>query len=83
MTVEVKGCTRMYHILDLYETEFDSEKRLIADKLCVVYLLPETQPRLAIIPRDAIPPEYVLQKAGWRISGRFKNERTIGKFLVE
>jgi len=59
ITAEVKGCTRPYGIPDPYFTEFDPEsRRLIADVLCVVYFPPATEaPRLAIIPRDAIPPE--------------------------
>jgi len=33
-------------------------RRLIADVLCVVYFRGDGGPRLAIIPRDEIPPEY-------------------------
>jgi hypothetical protein len=83
LNVEVKGCTRRYGIPDPYITEFDPEsRRLIADILCVVYFWCDP-PQLAIIPRDAIPPEYVVPKFGYRISGKFKNARTIDKFLVE
>jgi hypothetical protein len=83
--VEVKGCTRPYGIPDPYFTEFDSEShRLIADVLCVVYFLSDTEPpQLAIIPRDAIPHEYVVPKFAYRIRGKFKNAKTISKFLVE
>lgn len=85
ITIEVKGCTRPYGIPDPYITEFDAEsRRLIADVLCVAYFLSDMEsPRLAIIPRDAIPPEYVVPKFGYRISGKFKNARTISRYFVE
>jgi hypothetical protein len=83
--VEVKGCTRPYGIPDPYHTEFDRESRqLIADLLCIAYFLPDSStPKLAIIPRAAIPPEFVVPKFAYRISSRFKNARTINPFLVE
>jgi Glu-tRNA(Gln) amidotransferase subunit E-like FAD-binding protein len=38
LRVEVKGCSRLYQIPDLYSSEIDKETlRLIADELCVVY----------------------------------------------
>jgi hypothetical protein len=88
--VEVKGSelkpgTQPCGIPDPYLSEFDSEsRRLIADVLCVAYFSSDSKPpQLAIIPRDAIPPEYVVPKFGYRISGKFKNARTISKFVVE
>jgi hypothetical protein len=51
--------------------------------LCVAYFIPDEEPRLAIIPRAAIPPEHIVQKIGYRISSRFKNARTITPFMVE
>jgi hypothetical protein len=85
ITAEVKGCTRPYGIPDPYCTEFDPEsRRLIADVLCVVYFPPATEaPRLAIIPRDEIPPEYIIEKRAYRISGRFKKKEIISKFFVD
>lgn len=85
LRVEVKGCTRMYQIPDPYITEFDRDSRkLIADVLCVVYFLDAADsPQLALIPRDAIPPEYVIPKFGYRISGKFKNALHILRFLVQ
>jgi hypothetical protein len=85
LKVEVKGCTRSYGIPDPYHTEFDPvSRRLIADVMCVVYFLSDPpQPQLAIIPRDKIPPEYVVPKFGYRISGKFKNAETITQFMVE
>jgi hypothetical protein len=40
-------------------------------------------PRLAIIPRDEIPPEYIIEKRAYRISGRFKKKEIISKFFVD
>jgi hypothetical protein len=82
---EVKGCSRPYGIPDPYCTEFDAEsRRLIADVLCVVYFPPATEaPRLAIIPREAIPPEYIIEKRAYRISGKFKKKEVISKFFVD
>jgi len=85
LKIEVKGSTKPFGIPDPYHTEFDPKTRqLIADVLCVVYFVPGSeQPLLAIIPREAILPEYIIPKFGYRISGRFKNERTIRPFLVD
>jgi hypothetical protein len=76
MTVEVKGCSRLYQIPDLYDTEINREtKQLIADELCVVYYVFQGHaPQVARIPRAAILPEFIVPKYGYRISGRFKNE---------
>ncbi|MGE5110553.1 MAG: protein NO VEIN domain-containing protein [Acidobacteriaceae bacterium] len=83
-TVEVKGCSRPYGIPDPYYTEFDPDTlRLVADLLCVVYFHPDREPELAIIPRDAIPPAFVKAKITYVISGKFKNERTIRRFIVQ
>ena len=84
LKVEVKGCTRLYQIPDLYHTEIDQKSgRLIADELCVVYYLPEMQRKLAIIRREDILPEHIVPKSGYRITGKFKNARTMNRFLVE
>ncbi len=84
MNVEVKGCTQPNGIPDSYHTQFDPDSRqLIADVLCVVYFLSDKPPQLAIIPREAILPEYVVPKFTYRISGKFKNAKTIKRFLVE
>lgn len=80
--IEVKGCTELFGIPDPYFTEFDKDSRkLIADFLCVAYVEVDP-PKLAIIPREAIPPEYVIPKFGYRISGKFKNSKSISPFLV-
>jgi hypothetical protein len=38
---------------------------------------------LAIIPRDAIPPECIIEKRAYRISGGFKKKEVISKFFVD
>lgn len=78
--VEVKGCTRPWQIPDPYETEFDPNRRLVADLLCVVYLMDPEQPSLCLIPRDAIPADMVKPKMGYRISGRFKKQEVLEQF---
>jgi len=78
--IEVKGCTREWGIPDPYETEF-AGGRLVADLLYIVYFLKQEPPRLCIIPRDAIKPEYVTPKSGWRISSRFKNKKSLEQYL--
>jgi hypothetical protein len=84
LKVEVKGCSRPYGIPDQYHSEFDEKTlKLIADVLCVVYFFDSEPPKLAIIPRDSIPPEYIVPKRGYRIKGKFKNEKTIRQFLVD
>jgi hypothetical protein len=86
LTVEVKGCTRLYQIPDLFSTEIDRETlRLVADELCVVYYSKEEGSLLGVarIPREALLPEHITIKYGYRISGRFKNERSIGPFMVD
>jgi hypothetical protein len=83
LKVEVKGCTRPYGIPDPYHTEFDKETlQLIADVLCVVYFIGDEEPALAIIPRSAIDPKHVTLKYGYRISGRFKNHKSISPYFV-
>ena len=79
-TVEVKGCSREWQIPDLFGTEFDESKRLIADLLCVIYLCDSTNPSVCIIPREAIPPDHVVRKTGYRISGKFKRRDVLEKY---
>lgn len=81
--VEVKGCSREWQIPDLFSTEFDAERTLVADLLCVVYFTPECEPLgMCIIPRDQIPREYVIPKTGFRISSRFKKKAVLERFRV-
>ncbi len=81
LKIEVKGCTRPWGIPDPYVTEFDEEKRLVADFLYVVYFIRKRDPKLCTIPRDAINPEYVTPKHGFRISARFKKESALKPFI--
>lgn len=82
LRVEVKGCTRLWGIADPYSTEFDAEKRLVADILCVVYFLSRKRPFLCLIPRHAIPADMLVPKAGYRIRSQFKKESMLGQSLL-
>jgi hypothetical protein len=82
LKIEVKGCTRPWQIPDPYVTEFDGERRLVADLLYVVYFLDGGKPELCIIPRDAIDPDMITPRQGWRISPRFKNETVLARYMV-
>ena len=79
--IEVKGCTKEWEIPDPYFTEFDSERRLVADFLYVVYFIGSEPPRLCAIPREAIDPSAVTPRQGYRISGRLKKESVLGRFI--
>ncbi len=81
MKIEVKGCTRPWGIPDPYETEFDSDRRLVADFLYVVYCLAGQEPQLCAIPRDALTPEDIVPKSGYRIRSRFKKKGVLERFL--
>ncbi|HUG80787.1 MAG TPA: hypothetical protein VML01_03935 [Bryobacterales bacterium] len=81
--VEVKGCSREWDIPDFYSTEFDSDRRLVADLLCVVYLLSaEADPRICVLPRDAIPTNVVVPKFGFRIQSGFKKRHVLEKYCT-
>jgi hypothetical protein len=82
LKIEVKGCTRPWQIPDPYVTEFDGERRLVADLLYVVYFLGGAKPQLCIIPRDAIAPSMVTPKLGWKIRSTFKNESVLSRSMV-
>jgi len=79
--IEVKGSTREWGIPDPYVTEFDSERRLVADFLYVVYFLDGEPPTLCAIPRDAFKPEDIRPKSAYRISSRFKNKKSLEPYL--
>ncbi len=79
--IEVKGCTRRWGIPDPYVTEFDSEKRLVADFLYVVYIIDGEEPTLCEIPREALKPDHVVPKQGYRIRSTFKKEKVLRPFL--
>jgi|SRR5208337_85638 len=81
LEIEVKGSKNIWRIPDFHVTEFDEEKRLIADFLCVVYLIELEEPKVCMIPRDAILPEYVSPLCGYRISSKFTKESVLRPFL--
>jgi len=81
--IEVKGCTRPWGIPDPYVTEFDSDRRLVADFLYVVYFIDKEPPQLCAIPRDALKPEDIVPKFGYRISSRFKNKKSLERYLQQ
>lgn len=73
LRIEVKGCSREWQIPDPYCTEFAGEPlQLVADVLAVVYLEPNRRPRICEIPRDAISPDDLTEKRGYRLSSRLK-----------
>lgn len=79
-TVEVKGCTRDWHIPDLFSSEV-VDGQLVADKLCVIYFIDALPPKVCVIPRDAIPREYFKEKRGYRISSKLKKESHLGRYV--
>lgn len=81
--IEVKGCGRLYGIPDLYYKEVTkSPRRLVADFLYVVYFTGrKPRRRLCKIPREAIKSKFFTLKKSFRISGKFKNERMLGRFM--
>ena len=80
--IEVKGCGRPWGIPDLYFTEVTQKsKSLVADYLYVVYFIDRKSPRLCKIPRRAIKSKFFVLKRSYCISGRFKNERMLGRFM--
>jgi hypothetical protein len=79
--VEVKGCSRAWQIPDLFSTEFDANRVLVADVLCVVYLVKRHRPRICLIPRAAILPEFVISKQGYRLSSQLKKESALAGFV--
>jgi hypothetical protein len=84
LKIEVKGSAKPYYgIPDLFGTEVNKHKMLIADFLCVVYLPPGKPEKLAIIPRDRIPPDCLKAKVSYRICNKFKSTESIREFLDE
>ena len=81
--IEVKGCTRLWGIPDPYDTEFDVDRRLVADLLCVVYLGDPEKPKLCVIPRDGISPDDIVPKKAYRFRSGFKSEKTLCAYLRE
>lgn len=84
LKVEVKGSAKPYRgIPDLYENEVDENKRLRADFLFVAYFPPGKPEKVAIIPRDRIPPRSLKPRISYCISNKFKSPEFIREFLSE
>jgi hypothetical protein len=84
LKVEVKGSKSPCHgIPDLHSNELDDQGRLIADILFVVYLPDDKPSRVAIIPRDAFPPNCMRRKVTYCIRSAWKNPEFIRRFLEE
>ena len=83
LKIEVKACSREWQIPDPYVTEFDADRRLVADYLYVVYFIGDEPPKLCAIPRDAINPDFIKRRIGFRISSKFKKKECLGRFIQE
>ncbi len=81
LRIAVKACTHPWNIPDLHARELDTERRPIADFLYVVYLTSGQDPKLCIIPREAIKPEFIIPKQRYRISEKLKKEALLKQFL--
>ena len=82
LKIEVKRATRRWGIPNPCHTEFDENRRLVADMLCIVYFIETELPKLCLIPRAAIDPAHVSIRTGCRISSKFKNEGSLERFIV-
>jgi len=80
LRVEVKGCSKEWQIPDFFHTEFNEQRQLVADILCVVYLIGK-KTTLCEIPRKAIRPEWVEETRRYRISSKMKKEDVLKKYL--
>ncbi|MEK6848568.1 MAG: hypothetical protein AABX65_02965 [Nanoarchaeota archaeon] len=90
--VEVKGTTVEYGIPSPYHTEFVNGK-MTADFMYVIYFPREidwnsidkslygSKVIFYKIPREAIIPEYLKEKKGWIISGKFKKKNKMGEYI--
>ncbi len=84
LTVEVKGSGKPYHgIPDLYHTQLDTTKNLVADYLCVGYFPPGGTEKLAIIPRAGFGPDAFNQVPHYCIKPKYKNRSFISERLVD
>ena len=56
---------------------------LIADEICIVYVVPGIDGhKVAVVPRSALT-GMLVPKLGYRISGRFKNARSMSHLLED
>ena len=77
---EAEGA-RPWDIPDLDASDFDDERRHVADFLYIVYVTGRKEPKLYIIPREAIKPEFLIPKFRYHISAKFKKETVLKPFL--
>ena len=83
LKVEVKGSEKLYcGIPDLYGTEVNRDKTLVADLLCVGYSPPGGVPKLAVLYRSDIPSTALVRKICYRIKPRYKNRKRIAEHLL-
>ena len=85
--VEVKGTLAKrgphpHGIPDMHHTEVDvTSRQLIADELCVVFFVPDSERyELAIIPRAKILPSHIEDLRRYRIKSAAKNRGFIKEF---
>lgn len=82
LKITVKGSTRLWGIPDPYVSEFDEERRLIADYLYVVFM-PKDQPaKLCAVPRDAFNSDDVVEKRSFRFKSHVKKQDALERFVV-
>jgi len=84
LKIEVKGSSKQYKgIPDLYSTQGDQSKVLIADYLFVAYF-PENAPsKFAIIPRDRFPSDAFDARVHYCIKPKYKNQAFISEHIVD
>ncbi len=82
LRIEVKGCTRPWGIPDPYVTEFDEERRLVADYLYVVRFVRPRTPHLSVIPREILTADFIYgdRARGYFVSATFANRTTLHPF---
>ncbi len=84
LTVEVKGSAKPYHgIPDLYYTQIDQNKELIADYLCVGYFPPDGPEMLAIIPRGHFPSDAFDARPHYCVKPKYKNRAFIDTHVTD
>lgn len=82
LRIEVKGTEKPYcGIPDLYDTQVDRSRQLVADYLCVGYFPPGDVEKLAIIPRSDLPPDALETKTCYRIKSAYKSPKWVSQRL--
>lgn len=83
LAVKVWGSSRLWDVPRLAATDFALDGRLVADFLYVPYVTGGEEPKLCIIPREAIKPEFILGNParGYHLWACFTNPTTLKPFL--